>query len=166
MSKMTPQQKPRKRKPSIKQKAGIENIMSGKYKTEKEALMAAGYSEESAKRGKTTVLQTKAAQEYLQNFEEKARARFGMTIESKLQDVYLEGLEADRPWGKKGLIPDFKMRKEYADKVAEMIGFIEAKTKQTGQQVNFFMFDESQRSEFNKMFNQYVRSKSVEAVEG
>ena len=145
------------------QKAGIDNIMSGKFETDKEALLDAGYSEESSKRGKTTILQSKSAQNYLMTFDTKARVRFGMTLESKLQDVYLDGLDADKPWGKNDLIPDYEVRKKYADKMAEMLGLAKSKSKQSKQQFNFFMFDKNQRTDFNKAFNKFVREKSLES---
>jgi hypothetical protein len=156
--------RPRKRKRgevTALQKAGIENIMSGKFESKKEALMDAGYSEKSAARGGLTVLQTKGARNYLENFETKARVKFGMTLESKLQDVYLDGLDADKPWGKNDILPDFDIRKKYADKIAEMLGVVQSKAKQTGQQFNFFMFGKKERGEFNKLFNQFVRSQSL-----
>ena len=159
-TKQNPEKK--KVKATNRQKTAIDNLMSGQYKTEKAALMAAGFSEQSAAKGKSMILQTRGAEEYLKNFEAKALVKFGMTIHSKLQDVYLEGLDADRPWGKNDVIPDYKIRKNYADTIAEMLGIIESKVKGPAQQFNFFMFDKVERSRFNKLFNKFVRKQSIE----
>lgn len=163
MTKYT-KQNPRKKKvkPTNMQKVAIDNLMSGQYKTDKAAIMAAGFTEQSAAKGKSMILQTRGAEEYLKNFEAKALIKFGMTIHSKLQDVYLEGLDADKPWGKNDIIPDYDIRKKYADTIAEMLGIIESRSKKTAQQFNFFMFGKDERSKFNHLFNQFVRNQAFE----
>jgi len=154
---------PRKRRVITKpmQKQAIDNIMSGKYKSKKRAIMAAGYSE-SVGNNPHLLLSKKGALQYLENFETKARIKFGVPIESKLQDVYLEGLEADRPWGKNDIIPDYKVRKEYADTISEMLGLVKTKARDTKQQFNYFMLGKKDRDNFNTAFNDFIKEKSLE----
>ncbi|MBU0598683.1 hypothetical protein KKF61_06925 [Patescibacteria group bacterium] len=160
MKKKEPGSYPKNHKTTPMQKRAVDNLMSGQYKTDKAAIMAAGFSKQSAEKGKSMILKTTGAQKYLENFEQKALDRFGMTLESKLQDVYLDGLDADKPWGKNNIIPDFDVRKKYADRIAEMLGVIETKSKKAAQQFNFFMFDKKERGQFNQMFNKFVRDSS------
>lgn len=143
------------------QKKALDNIMSGNFKTRKEALLDAGYSESVAETKGHRIIQSAGGQDYLKDFSTKALMKFDMTIESKLQDVYLEGLDAERPWGKLGTLPDYKVRKDYADKIAEMLGWIKQTTK-TDVTYNFFMMEKKDRSKFNKMFSEFVRDQSVE----
>lgn len=152
----------RKTKPTPMQKKAIDNVMSGKFKTKKEALLDAGYSESTADtKSVGRIVRSAGGQAYLEQFSEKAKARYGMTIESKLQDVYLDGLEADRPWGKNDIMPDYKVRKDYADKIAEMLGWIR-QTSKSDVTFNFFMMDKKDRSKFNDMFSDFVRQRSLE----
>ena len=143
------------------QKKALDNIMSGKFKTKKAAMLDAGYSESVSATKAHRLASSPSGQDHLQNFGEKAKMKFGMTIESKLQDTYLDGLDADRPWGKNDLIPDYKVRKDYADKVAEMLGWIRSTTK-SDVQFNFFVMDKKDRSKFNRMFSDFVQGKEVE----
>jgi hypothetical protein len=146
------------------QRRAIDNIASGKYKSKKAAMIAAGYSENTAINPTVALLKAKGGQKYLETFDGKALARFDMTLESKLQDVFLDGLEADKPFGRSGgIMPDFEVRLKYADRVAEMIGLLKSKSKDRGQVFNFFMFDKKQRSHFNEMFNDFVKQQSLES---
>ena len=151
----------KKVKPTVMQKRAVDNVMSGKFKSKKKAIIAAGYSEQTAINPAQNVFGSRGVEEYLKNFEDKALIKFGMTIDSKLQDVYLEGLDADKPWGKNDIIPDFEARLKYADRIAEMLGLLEGKAKKTAQTFNFFMFDKKERGQFNQLFNKFVRNQSV-----
>ena len=145
------------------QKLAVDNLMSGKSKTKKQAVLDAGYSEATAINATKNVFKSQGVQEYLKQFDDKALVRFEMPLEEKLQEVYLDGLDADKPYGKHGdIMPDFKIRKDYADKISEMIGLIKSRVPVAGQTFNFFMFGKSERSKFNKLFNNFVRTSSVE----
>ena len=135
--------------------------MSGKFKTKRDAMLDAGYSKTVAATKAHRLVSSVGGQDHLESFGEKAKIKFGMNIESKLQDTYLDGLDADRPWGKNDLIPDYKVRKDYADKIAEMLGWIRSTTK-SDVQFNFFVMDKKDRSKFNRMFSEFVRGKSTE----
>ena len=143
------------------QKKGVDNIMSGNYKSKKDAIKAAGMSDTTAHNPQLFVKQ-KGVQAYLKTFEQKAVVKFGMSLDEKIMDVYLDGLDADKPLGKHGeVIQDHKMRKEFADTIQESRGMM--KSKQGGAQINyFFMFDKESRSQFNDAFSEYVRGKSLE----
>ena len=154
----------RKHKPKTTpmQKEAVDNIMSGKYKSKKKALLAAGYSENTANNpGKDFIART-GVQKYLASFEKKAVVKFGMSLDQKIQEVYLDGLDADKPFGKNDIMPDHRMRKEFADTIQESRGMMRSKGRSKSQTFNFFMFDKESRDKFNDAFNDFVRTKSVE----
>lgn len=143
------------------QKRAVDNIMSGEYKSKSAAMIAAGYSKRVS-RTPSQVISSPGVQEYLKNFEQKAVVRFGMSLDQKIMDVYLDGLDADRPLGNLGdIMPDHKVRKDFADTIQESRGMMKSKAK-GGQVFNFFMFDKESRSTFNEVFNSFVREKSLE----
>jgi hypothetical protein len=146
-----------KTKPNIRQMRVVNNILSGKYKTKKDALVAAGYSKKSSS---AIVLGRKGVQQYLDKFEHKALSRWKMPIRSKLQNVYLDGLDADKPHGKKK-IPDYKIRKEYADTIAEQLGLLNSKKNVGRQQFNFFLVDKESREQLNETFNSIVKDRAL-----
>ena len=144
------------------QKKAVDNIMSGKYKSKRKAMRAAGYSDSTSNTPKV-FLKEKGVQLYLKRFEQKAVVRFGMSLDDKIQEVYLDGLDADKPLGKHGdVMQDHKMRKEFADTIQETRGMLRSKTKGNTQNFNFFMIDKKNRSNFNEAFNDFVREKSLE----
>ena len=147
--------------PTNLQKKAVDNIMSGKYKSKGAAIRAAGYSAKSA-HNPHLIVGSEGVQTYIKNFEQKAVVRFGMSLDEKIQDVYLDGLDADKPLGKHGdVIQDHKMRKEFADTIQESRGMMKSKQK-GGQIYNFFMFDKKSRGKFNDAFSNFVRGKSEE----
>ena len=144
------------------QKRAVDNIMSGEFKSKGAAMRDAGFSK-SASRNPQTLVRADGVQSYLKNFEAKAVARFNMTLDEKIMDVYLDGLDADKPLGKHGeVIQDHKMRKEFADTIQESRGMMKSKKGGSQQIFNFFMFDKKHRSQFNEAFNSFVREKAME----
>lgn len=149
------------------QKAAVDNLLSGNYKTKKAALLAAGYSKYTSDNPQLIYGSAKSegklgVKRYLDTFDLKAQARFKQTLKSKLQDVYLDGLEAVKPYGKRGDIhPDYSTRLSYEDRIAEMLSLLEPKgAGEAGQQVfNFFMLDNKQRNKFNEAFAEFVRKR-------
>ena len=140
------------------QKQAVDNIMSGKFKSKKAALLDAGYAPASANNITQDFLSRKGVQQYIQSFERKAQVRFGMTLDEKIQDVYLDGLDADKPLGKHGeVIQDHKMRKDFADTIQEIRGNLKGKSRANKQIFNFFMVDKESRNNFNKNFESFVR---------
>ena len=154
----------RKVKTTPMQKQGVDNIMSGKFKSKGKALIAAGYAPTSVRNVTQSFLSQRGVQLYIKSFEMKAQVRFGMTLDEKIQDVYLDGLDADKPLGKHGeTIQDHKMRKDFADTIQEIRGNLKSKTRTNKQVLNFFMVDKESRNNFNKTFENFVRGEVEES---
>ena len=145
--------------PTPLQKAAIDNMMSGEFKSKQAAMRAAGYSD-SHSTNPHLLLRAKGSQKYLENFETKALIKFGMTLESKIQEVYLEGLVANKPYGKK-MIVDYEERRRYAKNISEMLGLLRTKERKGHQTYNFFMLDSDQKNEFNEAFKEFIKIQSV-----
>jgi len=150
-----------KRKTTIRQKRATDNIMSGEFETEKDALVDAGYSESIAEKP-YIVKNSEGVAQYLQTFDAKAQVKFGVSLRSKVQDVLLDGLQATKLYGKDAIShPDYNSRLSYTKVISEMLGILESKDKGGKTQVNFFMFDDKQRKNFNNVFNSFVRAKGL-----
>ncbi len=143
------------------QKKAVDNIMSGDYKSKGKALRAAGVSA-SVARNPGTFIQQEGVQNYLKNFEAKAVVKFGVSLDEKIQDVYLDGLEAEKPSKLLGVMPDHRLRKLFADTIQETRGLLTAKKSSSSPVFNFFMFDKESRSKFNEGFSEFIREKAME----
>ena len=151
----------RKVKPTPKQQIAVDNIVSGKFKSVKGAMVDAGYSEESAKNPGVKLLHSRGVEEYLKSLSIKCRQRFKMGLRDKVMEVYLDGLEATKLYGKDALErPDHLARKAFADKFAEFFGWSRASTLPQGNfnQFNYFSVDEKKRDEFNSNFRDFIKS--------
>ena len=144
-----------------RQKRGVKNILSGKFKNKKEALMAAGYSD-SVARKPADFVRSPSVQKYLQLLDVESRKKFnGQGIEDKVIEVYTEGLSATKLFGKNAKEhPDWLARKAFADKIGGMLGI--GGSDQGGgdnnNQYNFFMFGKEEKEEFNEAFGEFVKN--------
>lgn len=113
------------KKPTKKQREAVNNVLSGEYKSIAKAMRAAGYSEKSSYNPKHTLANRKGVQNYIGSLSDSAQKRWNMSLDEKVMDVYLDGLDATKLHGKKGVeYPDYKMRLEYANKVAEFLSWL------------------------------------------
>lgn len=136
--------------PTQKQKRAVDNILSGKFENNRQALKSAGYSNNIPV---STVLQSDGVKNYVAGFEKKALVKFGMSLDDKLMDVYLDGLTAETPKGDK----DFRIRKDYADTVSQMKGYLKAKDEGNKTQINFFQVNRQEQEDFNKQFLEFIK---------
>ena len=141
--------------PTTKQKKALDNVMSGEYASKRKAMVAAGYKDTPSTKF-STLAKSEGAKVYLQQFEEKALKKFGITLDSKLQDLYLDGLGATRGSGDKQET-DYKTRKDYADTISEIKGHLSSQNRGTKKQYNFFMFGKKEKDNFNEKFIKKVR---------
>lgn len=113
-------------KPTKRQRQAVDNILSGDYRSVAEAMRAAGYSEKSSYNPKHTLANRKGVQNYIESLSDSAQKRWNMSLDEKVMDVYLDGLDAIKLHGKKGIEhPDYKMRLEYANKVTELLSWLQ-----------------------------------------
>lgn len=140
--------------PTHKQKVAVDNIMSGKFKSNKQALVSAG-----VRTSVPAFLQQQGVQTYIAGFEKKALVKFGVCLDDKLMDVYLDGLDA-KTVGKFGGDVDHKTRKEFADTIATMKGYLQQKETGSKTQVNFFQFNKEDQENFNRNFIKFIRQES------
>lgn len=149
--------------PTRKQKRAVDNILSGKFKSKKAAMVEAGYSELVASDPKKKLVDTKGVNTYIKQLDLQARERWNKSIREKVMDVYADGLDATKLYGKQGLEhPDHMTRKAFADRLAEFFGW-DHSGDQLGrpaqyQQFNFFSVDDKRRSKFNEKFKEFVRN--------
>ena len=146
-----------------RQKKGVANLLSGDYPTKKAALMDAGYtSKGSVSRNPATFMRQKGVQKYVKLLDKESRRVFnGQGIEKKVIEVYVDGLQATKLFGKNAVKhPDFLARKAYADRISPMVG-IEGGDKGGGDQnqYNFFMFSNQEKNDFNKDFAKFVKDR-------
>ena len=142
--------------PTIRQKKALDNILSGEYTSDRKAMIAAGYKK-SRNNTTDTLMNTQGAQIYLREFEGKALKRFGATLDSKSQDIYLDAMEATKGTGDKKEI-DHKMRKDTVDTISRLKGYMKKDEKVEKKEYNFFMFNKNDRDRFNKDFVKKLRS--------
>lgn len=140
----------------------VNNLISGEYKTKEGAAIAAGYSPNTARDGKSInkVLKSEAVEIYLKKLDKMARARFKSSLHDKVMETYLDGLEATKLFGKDAIEhPDYMARKAFADKFAEFFGWTKGTPQGGGSQnqFNFFMFKKEEREDFNQQFEGFLR---------
>src|SRR3989344_352371 len=111
------------KKPTKRQKKAIDGIVfDGKSKFQ--AMKDAGYSHNCAKYPKHILGNAKGVREYLQTLNKTCVNRFSMTLENKVMQVYLDGLDAQQ-LTKYGEYPDHKVRLAFADRFARFFNWIE-----------------------------------------
>jgi len=151
---------PKEKRATAKQIRGVQNILSGKYKTKAKALRDAGYSDSMAL-DPDKFMATKGVQAIIERIDEVSVDRYQMPIQSKLVEVWLKGLEAVKPYGKDAnLYPDYPTRLKYAEALSTVLGVKtrEPEAKQANQ-FNFFSISGDQREEFDKSFVEFIKSK-------
>ena len=113
-------------KPTRKQKLAVENILSGKFRSTAEAMRAAGYSVKSSFNSKHILADRKGVQNYVRTLSIELQNRWNMSVQDKVLEVYLNGLDATRPTYKGNRYPDHLVRLRFADRLAEFFGWIES----------------------------------------
>jgi hypothetical protein len=149
-----------KTKPSTLQKRAVQNILSGKFKSTAAAMRDAGYSETTSHRPAEKLARSKGVQAYLHELGDDAIAKWGMSIENKVMDVYLSGLEATKLVGKNAVSqPDWQSRLQFANSFASFFGWKESQPKggKIHQQFDYFGIPEDQKAVFNKKFENFLR---------
>jgi len=142
-----------------KQKQAVENMLSGKFKSKSAALQAAGYTGGEAG-SPARFMQATGVRQYLKRIGKKAKKLFKMKLEDKVMQVYMEGLNADKPFGKDAIMAaDHPTRKMFADRFSEFFGWTtEAPaTAPVQTQNNFFMVAKEEQKEFNGKFKDFLR---------
>jgi len=146
--------------PTPMQKRGVDNILSGKYKTMAPALRDAGYANSVADAPRANFFNLKGVQLYLKTLSKVAKKRWSLSLPDKVAMTYLDGLEATKLMGKNAIEhPDFAVRLTYADRFAEFFGW---KNQQPApgsklQQFNFFSVPEEDRKDFNERFKIFLK---------
>ena len=148
-----------KTKPSPLQKRAVDNVLSGNFKSVASAMREAGYSETTSHRPAEKLARSKGVQAYLEQLGGKAIQKFGMSLEDKVAETYLEGLTATKLYGKNAIEhPDWTARKSFADALASFLGWTKDQS-QVGnihRQFNYFGVSEDQRDVFNKKFSDFL----------
>ena len=147
-------------KPTPMQKAAVDNLLSGEYKAVAPAMRDAGYSKSSSLQSHKALIGRRGVQNYIKTLSAKAQKRWNTTIEDKVLDTYLDGLEATKLYGKNAIPhPDFMARKAFADRFAGFFGWVREGGLPTGsyQQINFFEVAREERRQFNENFKGFLR---------
>ena len=151
--------------PTIMQKRAIDNVLSGKHKTMKSAMLAAGYSKASATVPKQMLKDKPGVQKYLAQLDEEAKKNGGKGLKSKVISVYYDGLNATKLVGRGAIEhPDYAVRKMYADKFSEFFKWDNnnspvINSKKT--QINFFSIPKEEQEKFNENFAKFMRNKVI-----
>jgi hypothetical protein len=146
--------------PTARQKKAVDNILSGKYNHLRPALRDAGYKDVTALAPKKNFLQAQGVKIYLKTLSKVAKRRFNLSLPDKVALTYLDGLEADKPYGKDGDIhPDYQARLAYADRFAKFFGWMagEDNSPKKMQQFNFFSLDDKTKEDFNNNFKSFLK---------
>ena len=151
----------RKVKPTEMQKKAVDNIISGKFKTIKASMTDAGYSDVSAEQPSRALAETRGVEIYLASLSAKAKKRWDSSLEDKVMDTYMDGLDATKLFGKDGIEhPDWMARKSFADRFSEFFGWV---SKNQGpstpqfNQYNFFSMPAEKRKAFNDNFKGFLK---------
>lgn len=146
--------------PTPKQKKGVDNLLSGKYDTISPALRDAGYSKSTAIEPKKNFLNAQGVKIYLKTLSKVSKKRWNLSLPDKVASVYLDGLSADKPYGKEGKPhPDYQTRLSYADRFAKFFGWTSGEDNSTKklQQFNFFSVDTKEQNDFNENFKLFLK---------
>lgn len=152
--------KERNVKPTKRQKRAVNALISGEAKSVKGAMLDAGYSKWTAGKGTDRLIRTKGVAVYLRELDKESRKLFAMSLPAKVMNVYLEGLSAERPYGKNAILfPDHLTRKAFADTFARFYGWLGERLPAGGKytQFNFFSVGEKERGEFNRNFKGFLK---------
>lgn len=144
--------------PTAKQKLATDLLLSGKASSVPDAMRQAKYSPSSVNNSGKVFVRSQGVEVYLKSLDEKSREKFGMSIQDKVMNVYYEGLEATKLFGKEAIEhPDHPTRISAADRMASFFGWqklgIEDESKQYNQ-FNFF----NVKPEKQKLFQENLKS--------
>ena len=147
--------------PTAKQKLATDLVLSGKAKSVPDAMRKAGYSKAAVHNATAAFVRSQGVGVYLKSLDEKSREKFGMCIQDKVMNVYYEGLEATKLFGKDAVEhPDHKTRIEAADRMANFFGWnklgIEDESKQYNQ-FNFFNVKPEAQQKFNENLKDFIK---------
>jgi len=157
-----------------RQKKVVDNLLSGKFKTQKDALKDAGYAMKDVDTVGTWFLrESKGVKNYLLELGKKVQEMYGIPIDTKIVEVLADGLRATKPYGKNAILhADFKERREYTKDIMKLFGIIIDPKNPGGPggvnagggnsytQVNFFGAPKEERNEFNEDFKSFIKAKS------
>ena len=144
--------------PTPMQVKGVDNVLSGRFPNSTKALRAAGYGKH-VKVG-NEFFKAQGVELYLKTLSKVAKKRWNYSLPDKVALVYLDGLSAEKPYGKNAeLFPDHAVRLQFANRFAQFFGWTQGEgigsTKL--QQFNFFSVDENTRHDFNENFKLFLR---------
>jgi len=114
----------RKIKVTEKQMRAVNNIISGNFKSRAEAMREAGYSKTTSHRPAEKLFKSKGVDAYIKSLNVTTQKKWGLSLETKTMEVYLDGLDATKLYGKDGKIhPDYAVRLQFADRFSEFLGW-------------------------------------------
>lgn len=147
--------------PTAKQKLATDMILSGKAVSVPDAMRKAGYSDSSAHNATKVFTRSQGVDIYLKSLDALSRKKFGMSIQDKVMNVYYEGLEATKLFGKEGIEhADHPTRILAADRMAGFFGWnkvgVEDETKQFNQ-FNFFNVKQDKQKEFQSNLKEFLK---------
>ena len=129
-------------KPTPMQKQAVDNVISGQFVRKNgkpnvsAAMRGAGYAESSVHKATETLGKAKGVQAYLKELGGEAMKRWNMSVQDKVMDVYLDGLDATRLFGKDAIEhPDHLTRKAFADRFSEFFGWVQSAQLPPGSHV-------------------------------
>ena len=152
--------KPRNVNPTMMQKRGVDNLLSGKYNKIKPALIDAGFSNRTVANPRENFFKAKGVEVYLKTLSKVAKKRWSMSLGDKVAMTYLDGLEATKLFGKDAIEhPDFMARKAFADSFAKFFGWSHEQLTPGSkfQQFNFFSTAENEKRNFNDSFRVFLK---------
>ena len=149
---------------TAKQKMAVDAIISGKAKSKMGAMRIAGYSKSSTNDAVTRLFNGGGIKKYLAELDRKSREKFGLTIQDKVMETYLNGLDATKLYGKKAKEhPDHLARIAYADRFSKFFGWektgIEDKANEYNQ-FNFFQVKPEDQKKFHTNLKEFINKQS------
>ena len=145
-------------KPTEKQKLAVMGILQGK--SARRAMIDAKYTEVSASHPKQNLIDRPGVQSYVAKLDKASKAKFGISLESKMIDTTLEGLEATKLFGKDAVKhPDWGSRYNFLKLVSDVTGKTKSSepTSETNQQYNFFQVNTVEREAFHNKLKEFLR---------
>ena len=117
--------------PTPRQIKAINGILAGQ-ETAKEAMLSAGFSEETSRNPKVNLYDRRGVQAYLSTLDETSRQKFNSSIIDRALNVYSEALEANKMVpvrvtttgnkvvAKSAALPDHQIRIQAADRIVAL----------------------------------------------
>jgi hypothetical protein len=156
-------------KPTPQAVDAVNNIISGKFKSKKEAMMDAGYSITSAQHPRQALIETKGVQEYLKTLSMISKRKYGLSLGDKVMKTYFDGLDANKRVGRDAdvVVEDWQARKSSADALAEFLGLKKGIAPYAAgasgppinnTQFNFFSVPQEERKKWNENLKGFLAS--------